>query len=79
MKIYSSGEIEARLRKRMGFFRGIGLMLLIAWRFLKSLGPQNWDIGKLTNAGRVDPLESHANRSSNEVTVAHIDPDRKAP
>lgn len=79
MKTYSSEEIEAKLRKHTGFFRGIKLSLLLAWRFLVSLGPQNWDIVKISNAGRIDPLESSSKTASNEVSVAPIEPDRSAP
>lgn len=79
MKTYSAAEIEAKLRKKTGFFRGIGLSLSLAGRFILSLGPQNWNIVKLTNAGRIDPLEAGARQSATEVTVASIDPDRNAP
>lgn len=75
MKRYSSDEIDQKLKARLGFFKGLWLSLVIAWRFLVSLGPQNWDIIKLTNAGRVDPLEGGQRSSASEVNVAPIDPD----
>lgn len=79
MKKYSSDEIEARLRQRTGFFKGVWLSLVVPSRFLISLGPQNWNIVKLTNAGRIDPLEAGARQSATEVTVATIEPERKVP
>lgn len=79
MKTYSAEEINARLRNKTGFFRGILLSLKLGGKFLLSLGPQNWNIVKLTNAGRIDPLEGGTRQSATEVTVAHINPDRKAP
>lgn len=79
MKRYSAEEIEAKLRQRTGFFRGLWLCLVLAVRFLISLGPQNWNIVKITNAGRVDPLEVNPRGASSEVSVAPIDPDRKLP
>lgn len=78
MKTYSAEEIEAKLRKKTGFFRGICLSLGLAGRFILSLGPQNWNIVKLTNAGRIDPLEAGTRQSATEVSIAPIDPDRKA-
>lgn len=79
MKNYTAVEIEEKLRRRMGFFRGLWLCLVLAGKFLVSLGPQNWNIVKITNAGRIDPLEASTRNASSEVSIAPIDPDRKLP
>lgn len=78
MRIYTARELDEKLRQRNGFFRGLWLMLCIAGRFFCSLGPKHWSLTKITNAGRVDPLDGQQ-KSANEVHVQTVADDRKSP
>jgi hypothetical protein len=78
MRIYNPKELEDKLRQRTGFFKGLWLLLCLVWRFLWSLGPKNWNLQKITNAGRVDP-STLQHKSAAEVLVQTIDVDRKSP
>lgn len=78
MRRYSAQELEEKLRQRNGFFKGLWLMLRLAGRFIWSLGPQNWDLLKITNAGRVDPTTLQQ-KSAAEVLVQTVEDDRKSP
>lgn len=77
MRVIQREEIDKKLRKETGFFKGLWLLVLLSGRFLVSLGPHNWNITKITNSGRIDPLEQRSESSEVMTDQAFISADRK--
>lgn len=68
--IHRREDLDRKLKQQTPFLKGVWILICLCGRFLWSLGPHNWSMAKIANAGKEDPM-THSYRAKPTTSEAN--------